>query len=104
VAAAVRAGFIPGLPERPAAEAARPHVAATLRQPTPATVSQAQTALPADTMIDSGFTASQLGALSQWNAGKPATGGEYAKLCKPYTDTKPGKIAYALAYKATLAP
>jgi hypothetical protein len=29
--------------------------------------------------------------------------GEFGKLSKPYSDTKPGKIAYALAYKAQLS-
>ncbi|MFG2819487.1 ParB-like protein [Kitasatospora sp. NPDC048365] len=63
------------------------------------TVTEAMTALPKDTVVDSGFTAGQLGALSQWNAGKAANKGEFDKLSKPYSDAKPGKLAYALEYK-----
>ncbi|MFE3290487.1 ParB/Srx family N-terminal domain-containing protein [Rhodococcus sp. NPDC059234] len=63
-------------------------------------VTKAQTALPAGTVVDSGFTAGQLGALPQWNDGKTEDKGEFAKLSKPYSDAKPGKIAYALEYKA----
>jgi hypothetical protein len=66
-------------------------------------VSTAQTALPGATVIDSGWTATELGALTLWNDGAAETAGEFAKLSKPYTDAKPGKIAYALAYKLTLA-
>lgn len=65
-------------------------------------VSTAQTALPGNTVIDSGWTATQLGALTLWNNGAAENAGEFAKLSKPYTDAKPGKIAYALAYKLTL--
>ncbi|MFC4603110.1 ParB/Srx family N-terminal domain-containing protein [Rhodococcus kronopolitis] len=63
-------------------------------------VTKAQTALPADTVVGGGFTAAQLGALAQWNDGKTEDKGEFAKLSKPYSDGKPGKIAYALEYKA----
>ncbi|MCW0194181.1 MAG: chromosome partitioning protein ParB, partial [Rhodococcus sp.] len=65
-------------------------------------VTKAQTALTGDAVVDSGFTATDLGVLSAWNDGKAESKGEFAKLSKPYTDDKPGKIAYALAYKATL--
>jgi hypothetical protein len=47
---------------------------------------------------------SQLGKLVPSKAGKTETAGEFSKLSKAYSDSKPGKIAYALAYKATLAP
>ncbi|WP_033257666.1 MULTISPECIES: ParB/Srx family N-terminal domain-containing protein [Kitasatospora] len=60
---------------------------------------QAMTALPKTAPVDSGFTAGDLSALDQWNAGKPANKGEFDKLSKPYTDAKPGKLAYALEYK-----
>ncbi|MEV4559841.1 ParB/Srx family N-terminal domain-containing protein [Kitasatospora sp. NPDC049285] len=60
---------------------------------------QAMVALPKDAVVDSGFTAGQLGALDQWNAGKAANKGEFDKLGKPYSDAKPGKLAYALEYK-----
>ncbi|PSK65486.1 hypothetical protein B0E53_02543 [Micromonospora sp. MH33] len=62
---------------------------------------QAMTALPKDSIVDSGFTATELGALNQWNDGKAPDKGEFAKLSKPYSDTKPGKLAYALEYKRT---
>ncbi|MGW0175663.1 hypothetical protein ACWDUM_17725 [Rhodococcus sp. NPDC003322] len=63
-------------------------------------VTRAQTALPGDATVDDDFTAAQLGTLTQWNAGKAADKGEFGKLSKPYSDDKPGKIAYALEYKA----
>jgi len=65
-------------------------------------LSVAQTSLPASTVIDGGFTAAQLGVLPLWNAGAAETAGEFAKLSKPYSDAKPGKIAYALQYKLSL--
>jgi hypothetical protein len=65
-------------------------------------LSVAQTALPANTVIDNGFTATDLGVLPLWNAGEAGDAGEFAKLSKPYSDAKPGKVAYALAYKASL--
>jgi hypothetical protein len=64
-------------------------------------VSLAQTALPADSVVEGGFTARELGVLSQWNDGEAESAGEFAKLSKPYSDASPGKIAYALEYKAT---
>lgn len=63
-------------------------------------VTRAQTALPTDSVVNNGFTASQLGVLGAWNDGKAADKGEFGKLSKPYSDAKPGKIAYALEYKA----
>src|SRR5262249_54895884 len=51
-------------------------------------VTRAQTALPGDTIVDSGFTATQLGTLAQWNDGKAADKGEFGKLSKPYSDDK----------------
>jgi hypothetical protein len=65
-------------------------------------LSVAQTSVPASTVIDGGFTAAQLGVLPVWNAGAAQTAGEFAKLSKPYSDAKPGKIAYALQYKLSL--
>lgn len=62
-------------------------------------LTQAMTALPKSTVVDSGFTASDLSALDAWNAGKAADKGEFDKLSKPYSDAKPGKLAYALEYK-----
>ncbi len=63
-------------------------------------VTRTQVALPAGAQVYGGFTREQLGTYTQWNNGKPATGGEWAKLSKPYADAKPGKIAYAMEYKA----
>ncbi|WP_430333122.1 ParB-like protein [Rhodococcus sp. ACT016] len=65
-------------------------------------VTTAQTALPADSVVEAGFTARELGALPQWNDGKAEGKGEFAKLSKPYSDEKPGKLAYALEYKRGL--
>ncbi|GAA1105758.1 ParB/Srx family N-terminal domain-containing protein [Kitasatospora arboriphila] len=62
-------------------------------------LTRAMTALPKDAVVDSGFDAADLGALDQWNAGKAADKGEFDKLSKPYSDPKPGKLAYALEYK-----
>lgn len=64
---------------------------------------RAQTALPADSAVQSGFTARELGVLPQWNDGKAESKGEFAKLSKPYSDDKPGKIAYAIEYKRSLS-
>lgn len=65
-------------------------------------MTEKQTSIARDTVIDSGFTADQLGALTSWNDGKAVNKGEFAKLSVPYSEAKPGKLAYALAYKATL--
>lgn len=64
----------------------------------------AQTGLADSAVVDSGFTAAQLGKLGQWNDGKAETKGEWSKLAKPYSDPKPGKIAYALEYRAANLP
>jgi hypothetical protein len=66
-------------------------------------VSMAQTALNDGDIVSDGKTALQLGKLALWNDGKAVTSGEFGKLSKPYTDLKPGKIAYALKYKGTVA-
>ncbi|MDJ0395019.1 ParB/Srx family N-terminal domain-containing protein [Rhodococcus sp. G-MC3] len=65
-------------------------------------VSRAQVAAPKDAVINSGRTAAELGALDAWNDGKSATTGEFGKLSAPYSDDKPGKLAYALQYKLGL--
>jgi len=62
-------------------------------------LTETMTALPRDAVVDSGFTAAELGALKQWNDGKAANKGEFDKLSKPYSEAKPGKIAYAVEYK-----
>ncbi|NIL74036.1 MULTISPECIES: ParB/Srx family N-terminal domain-containing protein [unclassified Rhodococcus (in: high G+C Gram-positive bacteria)] len=65
-------------------------------------VSRAQVAVPKDAVIDNGRTAAELGALDAWNDGKATTKGEFGKLSAPYSDAKPGKLAYALLYKSGL--
>lgn len=64
----------------------------------------AQTSLSDGAVVDSGFTAAQLGKLAQWNDGKAEGKGEWSKLSKPYSDAKPGKIAYALKYRSANLP
>ncbi|MFE6720407.1 hypothetical protein ACFVDU_22845 [Streptomyces albidoflavus] len=41
----------------------------------------------------------ELGASTEWNAGKAADQGEFAKPSVPYAEAKPGKLAYALRYE-----
>lgn len=53
----------------------------------------AQVALPKGQVVYNGLTASQLGALDAVDAK------EFAKLSKPLSDSKPGKIAYMEAYR-----
>lgn len=67
-------------------------------------ITRAQVALPRDTVIDqeSGYTAADLSTLTAWNDGKEPTKGEWAKLSQPYSAAKPGKLAYMVAYRATL--
>ncbi|UXW86178.1 LPXTG cell wall anchor domain-containing protein [Microbacterium azadirachtae] len=64
-------------------------------------LTQAQVALGASTVVDpqSGYTAGDLSVLSAWNDGKAEGKGEWAKLAKPYTDAKPGKLAYMTEYR-----
>ncbi|GLW96598.1 ParB/Srx family N-terminal domain-containing protein [Microtetraspora sp. NBRC 16547] len=62
-------------------------------------LTETMTALPKNTTVDNGFTAAELGALDRWNGGKAADKGEFDKLSKPYSDAKPGKLAYTLEYK-----
>ncbi|MGW2395528.1 ParB/Srx family N-terminal domain-containing protein [Kitasatospora sp. NPDC001664] len=65
------------------------------------TASQAMTAVPGSTVVTpDGRTADQLGRMASWNNGKKPTGGEFGKLSTPITDAKPGKIAYALDFRA----
>ena len=62
-------------------------------------LTERQVALADDEVLDSGFTAAQLGKFAQWNNGKAADKGEFDKLSKPYSDSKPGKLGYMLEYK-----
>lgn len=53
-------------------------------------------------VVADGKTAEELGKLDKWNDGKPESKGEFDKLSKPLSDEEPGKLAYALDYKAGL--
>ncbi|MCM2549848.1 ParB/Srx family N-terminal domain-containing protein [Burkholderia glumae] len=53
----------------------------------------------ADPVID-GKTGADLGRLARVNAGRQYTTGAFGELSAPLTAAKPGKLAYALAYKA----
>ncbi|GAA3036985.1 ParB-like protein [Microbacterium dextranolyticum] len=66
-------------------------------------ISEAQVALGKSTVVDtqSGYTAGDLSVLTAWNDGKKADKGEWAKLIKPYSDSKPGKLAYMTQYRTT---
>ncbi|MFJ1599254.1 ParB/Srx family N-terminal domain-containing protein [Streptomyces sp. NPDC088261] len=67
------------------------------------TASEAMSATPGDTEITPGLTADQAGRMAEWNDGKKPTGGEFAKLGLPISDKKPGKLAFALDYRAKVA-
>ncbi|MFJ2297068.1 ParB/Srx family N-terminal domain-containing protein [Streptomyces sp. NPDC087894] len=64
--------------------------------------SRSMTSLGDDDLVAYGHTAVELGKLGQWNGGKKATAGEFAKLSRPLSDDKPGKLAYALDFKAAV--
>lgn len=68
------------------------------------TITEAQVALAPTDVVDaeSGYTAADLSTFTTWNDGKAATKGEWAKLSQPYSAEKPGKLAYMVAYRATL--
>lgn len=63
------------------------------------TLTERQVALADGEILDSGFTAVQLGKFAQWNNGKAANKGEFDKLSKPYSDSKPGKLGYLIEFK-----
>ncbi|GEM33645.1 lipoprotein [Nocardia neocaledoniensis NBRC 108232] len=56
-------------------------------------ISTAIVALDNGAQVSDGHTAESLGKLSAFDSK------EFAKLSRPYTDDKPGKLAYALQYK-----
>ncbi|MEV7421104.1 ParB/Srx family N-terminal domain-containing protein [Streptomyces sp. NPDC091212] len=64
------------------------------------TASETMSATPGDTVVADGRTADELGRMKEWNNGKKATGGEFGKLSAPISDAKPGKLAYALDFRA----
>ncbi|MEO0317558.1 MAG: hypothetical protein RL404_1235 [Pseudomonadota bacterium] len=65
-------------------------------------LTEAQVALDDGGIVSNGKTAGELGKLAAWNRGKAESSGEFGKMKKPYSDAKPGKIAYALEYKKSL--
>ena len=56
---------------------------------------------PARILADN-LSAERLGQLPKWNDGSLESSGEFATLSKPLSASKPGKLAYALDYKASL--
>ncbi|TDC79281.1 chromosome partitioning protein ParB [Streptomyces hainanensis] len=66
-------------------------------------VSEDMVALDPDTVVAGGRTAAELGRLAEWNDGEPEDDGEWEKLSRPITDDKPGKLAYALEYRESVA-
>ncbi|KAB1643792.1 hypothetical protein F8O06_11950 [Pseudoclavibacter sp. CFCC 14310] len=65
-------------------------------------MTERQVALADSESMPGGFTAKDLGRLSQWNNGKKATKGDFGDLSVPYAEEKPGKIAYMLQHRAAL--
>ncbi|WP_233518298.1 ParB/Srx family N-terminal domain-containing protein [Streptomyces corynorhini] len=64
------------------------------------TASETMSATPGDTVVADGRTADELGRMKEWNNGKKATGGEFGKLSAPISESKPGKLAYALDFRS----
>lgn len=61
------------------------------------TAAHAMVALPAGTVVNAGKTTTDLGKLDVFGAS------EFTKLSKPISDSKPGKLAYALDYRNNLS-
>ena len=66
-------------------------------------ITRAQVALPDTALVASNKTAAELGKLPAWNKGKDADAGTFGKLRRPYSVAKPGKLAYLLQYRQSLA-
>lgn len=66
--------------------------------------SKAMAALDKGDVVENGATADELGKMADWNDGEKESKGEFGKLGKPLSDEKPGKLAYAIDYRSTLAP
>lgn len=65
-------------------------------------LSEEQAQLPAGEVLNGGFTAAELGQFAAgWNNGKAIDKGKYAKLAKPLSDAKPGKLAHLINYKTS---
>ena len=65
-------------------------------------VSELQSALPATAIVSDARTALELGRMEKFNDGKSDNAGEFGKLSAPFSDAKPGKLAYAVEFKKTL--
>jgi hypothetical protein len=52
--------------------------------------------------VADGRTAGELGRMAKWNDGKSPEKGEFGDLGTPMSDPEPGKLAYALDFKAQL--
>lgn len=63
-------------------------------------VTRAQVALTPDARIAGTLTAADLGVMPTWNDGLPRTGGAFARLASPYEAARPGRLAYALEFRA----
>ena len=66
-------------------------------------VAQAQVALADTAEVSDNKTAADLGRLHAWNKGRDADSGAFGKLRRPYTAAKPGKLAYLMQYRQSLA-
>ena len=66
-------------------------------------ITRAQVALPDTALVASNKTAAELGKLPAWNKGKDADAGTFGKLRQPYDAAKPGKLAYLMQYRQSLA-
>ena len=53
-----------------------------------------------DDEVADGRTAGELGRMDEWNDGKPSGKGEFGDLGTPVSEPEPGKLTYALDYKA----
>ena len=65
-------------------------------------LTKTQVAMADAAIVSNGKSASELGKLAVWNKGKDEAAGEFGKMKKAFSDSKPGKIAYALEYKKSL--
>ena len=62
-------------------------------------VTRGLSTLADDAVVSDGVTAKELGRMAQWNGGAAETGGEFGKQSLPYSDEKPGKLAYVFRFK-----
>lgn len=69
------------------------------------TAATAMVAIPAGNEVSGGKLTADLGKLPAFGDtnGDSTDDGEFAKLSKPYSDSKPGKLSYALQYRNSLS-